>query len=49
MGLLEDYEKQYSILTAEVTSNVGRLNVATEAGKERLCSTFAQYVSKNIF
>lgn len=33
MGLLEDYEKQYSILTAEVTSSIGRLNIATSPGR----------------
>lgn len=48
MGLLEDYEKQYSILTAEVTSNVGRLNVASSPGKPAsgfppICSNFISF------
>lgn len=25
MGLIEEYEQQYSILTAEITSNISRL------------------------
>jgi hypothetical protein len=28
MGLTEEYEKQYSILTAEITSFIGKLSVA---------------------
>lgn len=43
MGLLEDYEKQYSILTAEVTSNIGRLNIALSPGM-RPAGAFQQYV-----
>lgn len=29
MGLLEDYEQQYSVLTAEITSNIGRLGIVS--------------------
>lgn len=29
MGLLEDYEQQYSVLTAEITSNIGRLGTVS--------------------
>lgn len=28
MGLLQEYENQYSILTAEITSNIGKLKVS---------------------
>lgn len=30
MALLDDYEQQYSILTAEITSNIGRLQKAEQ-------------------
>lgn len=29
MGLIEDYEQQYSQLTAEATALIGRLSLAT--------------------
>lgn len=29
MGLLEEYEQQYSILTAEITVHIGKLGIVT--------------------
>lgn len=29
MGLLEEYEQQYSILTAEITVHIGRLGIVS--------------------
>lgn len=37
MGLVEDFERQYSILTAEITTHIGRLSTAA-IGKQRLRS-----------
>jgi hypothetical protein len=32
-SLLDDYEQQYSVLTAEITAQIGRLGVAPLPGK----------------
>lgn len=29
MGLIEEYEQQYSILTAEITVNIGKLSTVS--------------------
>lgn len=34
MGLIEEYENQYSILTAGITSNVGKLSLAAIGEKK---------------
>lgn len=47
MGLLEDYEQQYSVLTAEITSNIGRLGIVS-IGKLHF-SDVQNYVIYHIF
>lgn len=34
MGLLNEFEQQYSILTAELTTNIGRLSIVN-GGKQK--------------
>jgi hypothetical protein len=44
MGLTEEYEKQYSILTAEITSFIGKLSVAEIGVESCLCvQLFARF------
>lgn len=33
MTLIEDYEQQYAVLTAEITSDIGKLKRTSAAGK----------------
>lgn len=44
MGLLEEYEQQYSILTAEITSYIGKLSLAAIGKSLEYVSSFGLFI-----